>query len=114
MDPNLAGTIERIAALRREVTATDEVSEALQARAEDLLIEGYAHALAGDAWLRSTEQQLHDLINDRGVAIRGDRLREISRQHVEFQRCLVALRRELAGLRHDSDQRATSTAARSA
>jgi hypothetical protein len=110
MPPDLATMIQRVAALRERahIRATDI---GLLAETEDMLTEGYAHALAGDAWSMQSEQRLHELINDINSPVRGRDLRSLAGEHARFQRDVMALRRELADLRHERDRLAATHAA---
>ena len=104
MRPDLASIIERVETLRAQTRArADRADEALLEQIEDLLTEGYACALDGDAWSMRSER-LHELISDSGSPVRGRELRKLASEHARFQREIVALRRELAELRHDRDR----------
>lgn len=105
--------IERVSRLRDEA-ASGAPPEALLARIEDALSEGYAQALAGDAWSTRTERALHELISESGAPARARELRALTSRHARFQRELIALRRELAGLRRDRDRLRADSPARSA
>ena len=97
--------IERVEALRAQAgVRAGGADDALLAQIEDMLTEGYAHALDGDAWSMRSEERLHELISDAGSVIRGRELRQLAAEHARFQREIVALRRELAELRHDRDR----------
>ena len=105
MRPDLVNIIERVEALRAQTDVrAGEADEALLAQIEDLLTEGYAYALDGDAWSMRSEERLHELINDTDSIVRGRELRQLASEHARFQREVVALRRELAELRHDRDR----------
>lgn len=95
--------IERVTRLR-EQCADGASQEALLEQIEYVLSEGYAQALAGDAWSISTEERLQQLIEGPGEPFRARRLRALAYEHGQFQRELVALRRELAELRRDRDR----------
>jgi len=95
--------IDRAAGLRA-VSANRTPTEALLARIEDALTEGYAWALAGDAWSMRAEQRLHELVSDTLVAVDDRDLRALAREHARLRRYLMALRRELAQLRSDCDR----------
>ena len=95
--------IERVAALRVDLRGRTP-GEALLAQIEDTLTEGYAHALTGDAWSMRSEQRLHDLISNSESPVRGRELRALAYEHARFQGDVIALRRELAELRHDRDR----------
>lgn len=102
MKPDLAVAIEKVIGLREEA-ARGVPCDALLAQIEDGLSEGYAEALAADAWSLRVEEQLHGLIGDT-VAPGRFRLRALALEHVRFQRELISLRSELAGLRRDRDR----------
>lgn len=95
--------IERVTLLR-EQCARGARDEGLLEQIEYVLSEGYAQALAGDAWSISGEQRLQQLISGEGQPFRARRLRLLASEHAQFQRDLVALRRELRELRHDRDR----------
>ncbi|MDQ3678475.1 MAG: hypothetical protein M3401_17040 [Actinomycetota bacterium] len=103
MRPDLLTMIDRVAQLREEV-ASGAPHEAVLAKIEDGLSEGYAWALSGDAWSIRTEQRLHALVNDARAPVRGPDRRVLAREHTVCQRELIALRRELAGLRRERDR----------
>lgn len=105
--------IERVAALRDRVRGKT-AGEALLAEVEDTLTEGYAHALSGDAWSMRSEQRLHDLISNPQAPVRGRELRALAYEHARFQNDVIALRRELAELRHDRDRLSAGSHAASA
>jgi len=71
---------------------------------EDALSEGYAQALAGDAWLARAEQQLQELIDDTSIAVRGRDVRMLVFEHGEVRRDVIELRRQLEGLRQQHDR----------
>lgn len=96
--PDLADLTDRVARLLAD-TAGCAPSDELMALVEGLLTEGYASALAGDAWAIRAEQRMHDLVGDRAARARGDSLHALTREHAVFERQLIALRRELAELR---------------
>ena len=97
MSPDLSVMIERVAGLC-DALAGREPSAALLAEVDDVLTEGYARALNGDAWSTRTEERLHELINDESVPIRGRELRAVATDHAGFQRDLIELRRKLGEL----------------
>lgn len=113
MRPQLAPMTARVAALREQWPAPAEI-EAVLVEIEDALAEGYAQALAGDAWSLRSEQRLQDLISDVDAPVRGRELRTLARDHASFQLDLVDLRRELAALRRDRDRLRAATQATSA
>lgn len=81
----------RVARLPPGVIAVREI--------DDVLTHGYARALEGDAWLMQAEERLHELIDDASAPTRGRELRTIAREHADFQRKVIELRRELQALR---------------
>jgi hypothetical protein len=110
MRPDLTTVIERVAELRERAHA-GAPDVRLLAEIEDTLTEGYAHALAGDAWSMRSEQRLHELISDADSPVRGRELRSLAGEHARFQNDVMSLRRELAALRHDRDRLAATHAA---
>ena len=104
MHPDVETATAQIVAIRARMRggAGDEVT---QRENDDALSEGYARALAGDAWLARAEQRLHELIDDNLLPVRGRELRTLVREHADVQRCVIQLRRELEGLRRDRDRR---------
>lgn len=104
MRPDVATMIDRVAAVRQRARG-GRAEERLLAEIEYTLSEGYAQALAGDAWSMRSEQRLHDLIDNRSSSMRGGReLRTLANEHAVFQQDVVALRCELAQLRKDRDR----------
>ncbi len=71
---------------------------------ENALSEGYAQALAGDAWLARAEQRLHELIDHASTPVRGRDLRVLVHEHAEVERCVIELRHELDGLRREHER----------
>ena len=108
MSPDLKVMIERVVRLREDL-AGRQPSRALLAEIEDVLTEGYARALTGDAWSTRTEQRLHELISDASTPVRGGDLRAIATDHASFQRDLIELRRELTALWHARDRLRTDS-----
>ena len=105
MHPDLARMIERVHALHEQARDRAGVDRALLEKIEDVLTEGYARALEGDAWSMSSEQRLHELIDGDGDSlVRGRELRTLAIEHARFQNEVMALRRELAELRYDRDR----------
>ncbi len=88
----------RVAQMRADTAARDETAVSL-AEVEDVLTEGYAEALAGDAWAMRAERALHEILYSSASPDRGLSLRALVREHAAFQHELIALRRELAALR---------------
>ena len=103
MSPDLAAMTAQVAELRK-VSEASSATEALLARIEDRLTEGYAWALAGDAWSMRTEQRLHELCSGTLVIVDDRDRRGLAREHIRFRRDLTALRRELAALRRERDR----------
>lgn len=103
MSPDLTALIWRITQLREDL-ARSSASRELMADIDDVLTEGYARALTGEAWSTRTEHRLHELITDATTHIQAGELREIAADHATFQRDLIELRRELAELWHERDR----------
>jgi hypothetical protein len=95
--------IERVARLC-DGLAVRSSSSALMTEIDDVLTEGYARALNGDAWSTRTEERLHELISDPEAPVRGRHLRAVATDHTGFQRDLIELRRSLAVLSHERDR----------
>ena len=112
MRPHLAPAIERVARLRGEATGRIDSAAAL-AEIENVLCEGYALALTGDAWSSRTEQRLHELISDASVPGRGRELRALGGEHARCRQELIALRSELAELRREHTRLLTASRAAS-
>jgi uncharacterized protein YceH (UPF0502 family) len=107
MHPDLARMIERVHALHEQARDRAGVDRALLEKIEDVLTEGYARALEGDAWSMRSEQRLHELIDGDGDGdslVRSRELRTLATEHARFQNEVMALRRELAELRHERDR----------
>jgi predicted nucleic acid-binding Zn-ribbon protein len=83
----------RVARLAPSVVAVREI--------DDVLTQGYARALEGDAWLMQAEERLHDLIDNASAPKRGRELRTIAREHDDVQQSVIELRRELEALREE-------------
>lgn len=109
MSPDLSNVVERVTRLRARSLAAAG-SDALRVELEDALAEGYALALAGDAWSMRTEQRLHELLSELAPGV-GPELRDLATEHARFQREHVALRRELAELSRDRDRLRSSSPA---
>ncbi len=103
MSPDLSAMIERVTRLCDELTRR-KPSASLIAEIDDVLTEGYARALTGDAWSTRTEQRLHELMSDPTAPVRSADLRAVAGDHAGFQRDLVELRRSLAELWHTRDR----------
>ncbi len=103
MRPDVQSAIDGVIATRARLRREPARNGALQ-ECEDVLSEGYAQALAGDAWLAHTEQRLHELIDDASIPVRGRDLRVLVREHGEVERNVIELRSELDGLRREHDR----------
>jgi hypothetical protein len=103
MRPDVQAATDRVIAIRARLRDEPESEDSLRER-EDALSEGYAQALVGDAWLARTEQRLHELVEDVTIPVRGRDLRILVRDHGDVQRDVIALRRELEGLRREHDR----------
>lgn len=104
MRPDLATMIRRVEAMRARLATVAAADEALLESVEDMLTEGYAHALDGDAWSIRSEERLHELISDTDSPVRGRELRMLAADHARCQHEVITLRRELAELRHDRER----------
>jgi hypothetical protein len=97
MHPDLRPISERVAALC-SAARRDDGTVSAQA-VESVLCDGYAEALAADAWSAQTERRMQQLI----IAIPAEgaarELRTLARGHTEFQQQLMVLRQGLAALR---------------
>lgn len=113
MRPDVEAATNRVAAVRSRLARTSD-PDLLGHEIEDVLCEGYAHALAADAWLTESERRLHELIADSTAEIRGRDLRLPVREHAAFKQRILTLRRELESLRHEQDRLRTGSHARSA
>ena len=102
MHPDLRPISERVEALSARAARADGGVRADEA--EVLLCDGYAAALAADAWSASAEQRMQELM----VAIPAEgaarELRILARTHTAFQQDLMVLRRDLAALRQQFDR----------
>jgi len=103
MRPDVQTATDRVIAIRAHLRSDPAREGALQ-ECDDALSEGYAQALAGDAWLAHAEQRLHELIDDTSIPVRGRDLRVLVREHREVERSVIELRRELDGLRRQHDR----------
>lgn len=111
MRPDVEAATERVLSARARLGRAPERDD-LSDDVEDALCEGYAQALAGDAWLTDGERRLHELIDDTSLAFRGREVRELAREHADFQRQVINLRYELEALRREHDRlRSRSSAA---
>lgn len=99
--------------LRERATGAGD-PRALLIEIDDALPDGYVQALAGDAWSRRSEQRLQELITHPDLPVRGPELRRLVAEHDRFGRELIALRRQLAGLRQDRDRLAAALRSASA
>ncbi len=103
MSPDLIALIARISQLREDLASRSATRE-LMADIDDVLTEGYARALTGEAWSTRTEERLHELIADPEAHVRVGELRAIAADHAAFQRNLIELRRALTLLWHARDE----------
>ena len=103
MDPDLTPISDRVAELcaRAERAAG---TPALMQEIETLLCDGYAEALAGDAWSARTERRMQELITAIPAEGAARELRTLARRHGDFQVRLVLLRRRLVALRAEFDR----------
>jgi hypothetical protein len=103
MDPDLTPISDRVDELRARAERATASPRLLQ-EIETVLCDGYAEALAGDAWSARMERRMQELI----VAIPAEgaarELRVLSRSHGDFQVRLVLLRRRLVALRSEFDR----------
>lgn len=100
MRPDVVTATDRAVAVRARLARSPDPTQ-LGDEVEDALCEGYAQALAGDAWLAERERRLHELIDDMTSEVRGRDVRALVREHGEFQRSVITLRRELESLHRD-------------
>ena len=98
MRPDLETATERVMATRVRLARSPD-PEPWWPEIEDALGEGYAEALAADAWLAQAGRRLRALIDDASGAVGGRELRTLAGERAEFERGLLALREELAALR---------------
>lgn len=103
MRPDVVTAIDRAVAVRARLARSPDPTQ-LADEVEDALCEGYAQALAGDAWLAERERRLHELIDDMTSEIRGRDVRALVHEHGDFQRRVITLRRELESLLRDHDR----------
>jgi hypothetical protein len=103
MPPDVRTATDRVIAIRARLCG-EPAREGSWQECDDALSEGYAQALAGDAWLARTEQRLHELIDDTSIPVRGRDLRMLMREHGDVERALIELRRELDSLRREHDR----------
>lgn len=105
---------ERVIAIRARIAGLPD-DDAVIREIEDALCEGYAHALAGEAWLAESERQLHALIDDdTHPPDRGRDLRALAGERSDVEREVIALRRELEALRGEHHRMRSHAAASSA
>ena len=103
MHPDLTPISDRVDALcsRAERAPADRV---LLDEIERTLCDGYAEALAGDAWSARMEREMQKLITAIPAPGAARELRTLSRSHGDFQVRLVLLRRSLVRLRVEFDR----------
>ena len=103
MHPDLNPISDRVDELcSRAERATADAS--LLAEIERTLCDGYAEALAADAWSARTERRMQELIVAIPAPGAARELRTVSRHHGDFQVRLVLLRRRLVRLRTEFDR----------
>lgn len=112
MRPDVETATERVAAVRARLACLPPLDLHVQ-EIDDALCEGYAQALAGDAWLTRTERRLHELIDDPSLAVAGSELRALAGERGVLERSVIALREELAALRHEHERLGTGSPASS-
>ncbi|MFP5364139.1 MAG: hypothetical protein ACLGI5_15580 [Thermoleophilia bacterium] len=108
MRPDVETATDRVAAARARLARTSE-PDRLADQIEDALSEGYAQALAGDAWVSAAERHLHEMIGDPTIDLRGRDIRALVREHRDLQRRIVELRCELESLRREHDRMRTGS-----
>jgi hypothetical protein len=103
MHPDLTPISDRVDALcaRAERAPSDRL---LLDEIESTLCDGYAEALAGDAWSARMERDMQKLIAASPAPGASRELRALSRTHGDFQIRLVLLRRSLVRLRAEFDR----------
>lgn len=95
---------DRVAAARARLAGL-AAAELPARELDDMLGDGYAVALAGDAWVAQSQQRLDELLENAAVLARSRRdLHAHTRERLELQRSVAGLRRELAALRVDVDK----------
>jgi hypothetical protein len=102
MRPDVDSATERVIALRARLADSPAAGVAPQ-KIEDELCVGYVCALEADAWLSGVEERLQASFEDSPLDAREEVLALVA-EHAKFQRSLIALRRELAGLRREHDR----------
>ena len=98
MPPDLKKATERVAEARSSLAHFSPTEESLR-QVEEVLTDGYALALVGDAWSKRAERHLHELIDAALQPSGAGDLRALSIELGNFQRGLVALRDGLGNLR---------------
>ena len=103
MDPDLTPISDRVDALcvRAERAPADRQ---LLEEIETTLCDGYAEALAGDAWSARTERRMEELIMEIPAPGAARELRTLARRHSDFQVRLILLRRNLVRLRAEFER----------
>lgn len=103
MQPDLTPISERVEDLCERAgraapdpTLLDEI--------ESMLCDGYADALAGDAWSARVERRMQELIGLIPAAGAARELRKLAKVHGDFQVRLVLLRRRLVRLRAEFER----------
>ncbi len=108
MRPDLDSATERVIAIRAGMAGLPDGATA-GARIEDALCEGYATALAGDAWLSGIERRLQELIDDAALETAGREIRVVAAERAAFHGSLLALRDALTHLRRERDRLPTES-----
>ena len=103
MSPDLTTMLERVMRLREELAAR-RPTPALLAEIEDVLTEGYAHALDGDAWSTRTEERLLNSFRGSNTRVCARDQQAVMAERSGVQRELVELRRELTELWRERDR----------
>ena len=103
MYPDLTPISDRVDALcaRAERAPADRL---LLDEIESTLCDGYAEALAGDAWSARAEREMQELITAIPAPGAARELRALARRHGDFQVRLVLLRRSLVRLRAEFER----------
>ena len=109
MDPDLTPISDRVAEMCARAERFADGPGLLE-EIESVLCDGYAEALAGDAWSARTERRMQELIIAIPAPGAARELRGLSRRHGDFQVRLVLLRRRLVALRAEFDRLAREAA----
>lgn len=98
--PELPQITLRIARLCERVRASPG-RPSLLCEVEDALCDGYAHALAGDAWSMRAQARMLELIGAAHAPGGATGLHALAREHFEFEAHLTALRVQLSALKDE-------------